>query len=45
MLHVESAEDCGDIGFVTKSDFSIITVEWDGEAVVCRAEDHDFVSL
>jgi hypothetical protein len=45
MLHVESAEDCGDIGFVTKPDFGIITVDLDGEAVVCRAEDHEFVSL
>ena len=45
MLHAESFEDCGDIGFLmeTHSGTIFIAVDLNAEALACRAEGHDFV--
>jgi hypothetical protein len=45
MLHAESSEECGDIGFLTKTDSGIISVDFDAEELVCWAEVRNLVLL
>jgi len=43
MLHAESSENCGDLGFLTKTDSAIIVVDFDAEELACGAEVRDVV--
>jgi hypothetical protein len=47
MLHAESFEDCGDIGFLAETDSGtfFIAVDLNAEELVCRAEVRDFLFL
>jgi hypothetical protein len=47
MLHAEWFYDCGDIGFLTKTDSGtiFIVVDLDAEELACRAEVRDLVLL
>jgi hypothetical protein len=46
MPHVESFENCGDIGFLTKTDSGtfFIVVDLNAEELACRAEVRDLVN-
>jgi len=45
MLHAESSEDCGDIGFLTETDPGTIAVYLDAEELARWAEVRDLVLL
>jgi hypothetical protein len=45
MLHAESSEDCGDIGFLSETDSGIIAVDFDAEELACGAKVGDLVLL
>jgi len=47
LLHAESFVDCGDIGYLTKTESGtiFITVDHDAEELACRPEVGDFVLL
>jgi len=47
MLHAESFEGCGGIGFLTETDSStiVIAVDLDAEELVCQADVRDLVLL
>jgi len=38
MLHAESSEDCGDIGFLSERDPGGIVVDLNDEELACRTE-------
>jgi len=38
MLHAESSEDCGDIGFLSETDPGTIAVNLYAEELACRTE-------
>jgi len=45
MLHVESSEDRGDLGFLTETDPGTVAVDIDAEQLACRTEVRDFIFL